>query len=166
VKIAIIGNGGGGKTTLARAIASRYGLKLTHVDSIQFLAGMKVRDREETSRLLNALADEPSWVIDGFGRLDVMTRRFEIADRIVFVDFPLWRHYWWCTKRQVKSLWAPRSELPDGCNEATFSYTIELYKTLWRVHRTIRPELLKIFARPEIAGKVVKVRTMPEWNAV
>lgn len=40
-RIAIIGNGGGGKTTLARSLAEKYSLPLTHVDSIQYLAVMK-----------------------------------------------------------------------------------------------------------------------------
>lgn len=102
-KIAVIGNGGGGKTTLSRSLASRYGLPITHVDSIQYLAEMKVRPKDETTAMLLEVASKERWIIDGFGSIDVMRARFEIADIVVFVDFPLWRHYWWCTKRQIKS---------------------------------------------------------------
>ncbi len=165
-KIAIIGNGGGGKTTLSRSLASRYDLPLTHVDSIQYLAGMQVRPSDQTSAILKAAASQERWVIDGFGSIEVMTERFESADKIVFVDFPLWRHYWWCTKRQVKSIWSPRTELPDGCDEASFAYTIRLYKILWRVHHQIRPRLLDVFAKPEIQHKVVTVVSLKSWNSV
>lgn len=163
-RVAIIGNGGGGKTTLARILGERHGLPITHVDSIQFLAGMKVRDPLETTARLNQVADQERWLIDGFGSFDVMERRFKLADKVVFVDFPLWRHYWWCTKRQFKSIWFPRTELPAGCNEATLSHTIKLYKILWRVHQQIRPRLIELFERPEMKDRVVRISNLKEWQ--
>lgn len=165
-KIAVIGNGGGGKTTLSKVLAKKYLLKLTHVDSIQYLAGMKKRAPDETSHILDLLTQERNWLIDGFGSLEVMKRRFDLADKIVFVDFPLWRHYWWCTKRQIKSLWSPRKELPEGCNEATFSHTIHLYKILWRVHFKIRPNLIEFFQQENIKDKVITIRTLTDWNKI
>ena len=165
-KIAIIGNGGGGKTTLSRLLAARFGLPVTHVDSIQYLPGLKVRDRDETSSLLETIASQPGWIIDGFGSLDVMRRRFELADKVIFVDFPLWRHYWWCLKRQVISIWQPRSELPENCREATLAQTVKLFKILWRVHTEIRPQLLKMFSDPTIADKVLRIRSLTEWTSL
>lgn len=165
-KIAVIGNGGGGKTTLSRRHHQLYQLPLTHVDSIQYTAGMQTRNIEETRAALNKIADMEKWIIDGFGPLDVMEKRFSIADKIVFVDFPIWRHYWWCTKRQMKSLWSPRQELPENCNEASFSHTVKLYKTLWRVHTKIRPQLLEIFSKENIKERVLTIRNVKEWTSL
>lgn len=165
-KIAVIGNGGGGKTTLSRKIAVRHSLTLIHVDSIQYLSGMKVRPIEETSTILNKIANSESWLIDGFGSLEVMEKRFKAADLVVFIDFPIWRHYWWCTKRQVMSYWRPRSELPFGCSEVGIIRTIKLYKTLWRVHTQIRPRLLQIFALPEISSNIMHIKKLSEWEAL
>lgn len=163
-RIAVIGNGGGGKTTLSRELGKKFLLPVTHVDSIQFLPGMGVRPVAETREMLNKVADGERWLIDGFGPFDVMENRFRRADRVIFVDFPLWRHYWWASKRQVKSLRVTRSELPPGCSEAGLRATWRMYKALWRVQTKIRPELMKVFERPEIKPKVVVVRNIRDWE--
>ncbi len=153
-KIAVIGNAGGGKTTLSRRLAQFYQLPLTHVDSIQFLPGMKIRRHAESIALLEKAQAEDAWIIDGFGPLDILEKRLRLADQIIFIDLPLWRHYWWCSKRQIQSLWAPRAELPEGCHEFSLRHTLKLYKNLWQVHKKMRPELLRILSRPEYNLKV------------
>jgi adenylate kinase family enzyme len=163
-RIAVIGNAGGGKTTLARRLAEIHSLPLTHVDAIQFLPGMVIRPHQESMGLLREIQDQEKWIIDGYGPLDILQERFSKSERIVLIDFPIWRHYWWCTKRQIKNLWSRRSELPEGCNEATWSQTVKLYKTLWQVHTKMRPELLRILAREAHKEKVLAVRTLSEWN--
>lgn len=165
-KIAVVGNAGGGKTTLSRRLVELYGLPLTHVDSIQFVAGMKVRPHKESIALLTEIQTQAAWIMDGYGPLDIIEARFQLADKIVFIDFPLWRHYWWCTKRQIRSLWWRREELPEGCDEATFQHTLKLFKTLWRVHHQMRPELLRIFSRESLRGKVHFIRTHRDWRKV
>jgi hypothetical protein len=81
-KISIIGNGGGGKTTLARALASRLELPLYHVDSVQFIPGMKRRPLEETRAQLDAWSNQSEWIIDGFGPMDSIEWRFKASDVI------------------------------------------------------------------------------------
>ena len=127
---------------------------------------MKTRDIVETTNILNSLADENSWLIDGFGSLEVMEKRFIRAEQIIFIDFPIWGHYWWCIKRQVYSIWVPRSELPAGCNEATLSYTFRLFKILWRVHTQIKPKLIHLFNKLELKDKVIRVSTVEQWNRI
>ena len=163
-RVAVIGNGGGGKTTLSRRLSALHGLPLTHVDSIQFLPGLQRRPEPDTRTKLNAIAAGPAWLIDGFGPWDVMEARFRAADHIVFVDFPLWRHYWWCAKRQLQSLARPRSELPEGCDEATLAHTWKLAKILWRVHRQLRPKFIALFSEPELAPRVRHIRDLMAWN--
>jgi adenylate kinase family enzyme len=163
-RIAVIGNAGGGKTTLARRLAEIHVLPLTHVDAIQFLPGMVIRPHQESIRILREIQGQEKWIIDGFGPLDILQERLAKSERIILIDFPLWRHYWWCTKRQIKNLWSRRAELPEGCNEATWSQTVKLYKTLWQVHTKMRPELLRILAREAHKEKVLTIRTLSAWN--
>ena len=166
MKIAVIGNGGGGKTTLSRRLGEIHQLPVTHVDSIQFIPGMQIRPMEETRKILGEITAQENWLIDGYGPLDMIEKRFMMADKIIFVDFPLARHYWWCTKRQIKSLWSRRSELPEGCNEASWAHTVKLFKTLWRVHTQMRPELIRILKRDGLRDKVLFITKFTQWKAI
>jgi adenylate kinase family enzyme len=163
-KVAVVGNAGAGKTTLTQSLAQIHGLPITHVDTIQFLAGMKIRPHAESIAQLNAIQAQEKWIIDGYGPLDIIEKRFQAADRVVFIDFPIWRHYWWCTKRQIKNAWSKREELPEGCDEFSYAQTVKLYRTLWTVHTKMRPELLKIFGRENLKHKMVYIRTYSEWG--
>ncbi len=74
-RVALIGNAGGGKTTLARAVASALDLPLYHVDSVQYEPGFRVRNADETARTLDRWAESDRWVIDGFGaRASILKR--------------------------------------------------------------------------------------------
>ncbi|HEX7673899.1 MAG TPA: hypothetical protein VF412_07005 [Bdellovibrio sp.] len=165
-KIVVVGNAGGGKSTLTRKLARIHGLPVTHVDSIQFLPGMKIRPYKESISILTEIENHDAWIIDGYGPLDIIEKRFLKADRIVFIDFPIWRHLWWCTKRQFLNLFSKRSELPEGCNEATWEHTKKLYKTIWGIHKRMRPELLRIFARDTLKNKMVYIHSLKEWNEI
>ncbi|WP_413288073.1 flagellar protein FlaR [Bdellovibrio sp. HCB337] len=166
MKIAVVGNIAGGKSRLSRALSRVHSLPLTHVDSIQFLPGMKIRPLDETRKALLQVTSQDSWIIDGYGPLDLIEKRFQAADRVVFVDFPIWRHYWWCSKRQVSNLWSRREELPEDCSELTWEHTVKLYKTLWQMHTKMRPELLRIFARDNLKNKMIIVRSLSEWKTL
>ncbi len=165
-RVAVVGNAGGGKTALSRRLAERYQLPLTHVDSIQFLPGMKIRPFKESVAILSEIQSRESWLIDGYGPLDIIVKRFELAECVVFVDFPIWRHFWWCTKRQIQNVWSRRAELPEGCSEVSWAHTLKLYKSIWKAHKLMRPELLRIFDRESLRDKMVYVRTVKDWNRI
>ena len=166
LKIAVVGNAGGGKTRLSRRLSEVHHIPVTHVDTIQFLPGMKIRPQEETRKVLREITNQEKWLIDGYGPLDLIENRFLLADRVIFIDFPIWRHYWWCAKRQVQSPWKRRSELPENCNEATIEHTLKLFKAIWQIHTKMRPELLRIFKKAQLKDKVVHIQNMKDWNQV
>ncbi|WP_413560931.1 adenylate kinase [Bdellovibrio sp. HCB209] len=165
-KIAVIGNAGAGKTVLSRRLAKRWGIQVTHVDSIQFLPGMKIRPHKESIAMLNEVQAAESWIIDGYGPLDILEKRLQLADQIIFLDYPLWRHYWWATKRQIQNLWSPRKELPEGCDEVSWEQTKKLYKTIKNVHRLMRPEMIRILQRDYLKDKVVWVHRLSDLKKI
>ena len=163
-RIAIIGNGGGGKTTLARILGDALDLPVHHVDSIQFQPGWGRTPRDECDAALDTLARGERWIIDGFGGDEVIARRLRAADTVVFVDFALAMHYWWACKRQWQSRLAPRAELPADCPEFTLGYSWRLFKVMWEVHRDFRPWLLNQLGHLDPATRIVSLRHPREWN--
>ena len=87
-RIAVIGNAGGGKTTLSRLLGEALGLPVHHVDSIQYQPGWKRSASAECDRRLDEVAASEFWIIDGFGSDGAIERRLRAADTVVFVDFP------------------------------------------------------------------------------
>jgi adenylate kinase family enzyme len=167
MKISVIGNAGGGKTTLSRQLAMLHQIPATHVDAIQFVAGMKIRPHAESIEALRKIQNQESWIIDGYGPLDILQERLQASDKIIFIDFPIWRHYWWCTKRQIANLRRrQREELPEGCDEASLEQTLKLYKTLWQVHTKMRPELRRILSREHFKSKTRHVSNIRDWNEI
>jgi adenylate kinase family enzyme len=162
-RIAIIGNAGGGKSTLARKLGPALDLPVTHVDSIQYQSGWQRTDTTECDRILDLAAQADRWVIDGYGSDALIERRIDIADTVVFVDFPLWRHYWWASKRQCAARYGQRSELPEKCPEFSFAHTRKLFAVMWLVHRNYTPWFRTLVRRRCETGNII-IRQPAHWN--
>lgn len=140
-KIAIIGNGGGGKSTLAKIIAKTYELPMLEVDHVQFAPGWVRVDPTEVARICDEFADQKRWIIDGFGPWESIIRRFELSNSIIFIDFPLWIHYWWAAERQIAAEKGLIVDSPPGCDYR--GKTKEMFEILWHVDQNIRPKILE-----------------------
>jgi len=108
-RIAVIGNGGGGKSTLARALGKHLGIPVHEVDEVQWLPGWRRAPLDEVALILEGWTADDAWIIDGFGPWPVIDRRMARADTIIYVDFPFRTHLWWAAKRQVASFVQPRA---------------------------------------------------------
>ena len=136
----VIGNAGGGKSTMCRELCSVHALPYLAIDKIQWKPGWCQVHKDEYDRVHDSLISGEHWLVDGYGAWDSVLRRMDAADTIIVVDHPIWVHYWWATKRQLKSLFIGRSDGPSGC--PMWPMTLRLYKMMWLLHKVQRPLLL------------------------
>jgi len=114
MRVAVFGKPGGGKSTLARQIATIANLPLQQLDLLQFeKGGAKVPDEEFLRRHAEALA-QLRWVVDGFGTPHAFEAMLRAADVLVYVERSSLTHYWWVTKRFLKSPFTKPIGWPEG----------------------------------------------------
>jgi len=114
MRIAVFGKPGGGKSTLARQIATTANLPLQQLDLLQYeRGGAMVRDEEFLRRHAEVLAGQ-RWVVDGFGMPHAFEAMLRAADVLVYVERSSLTHYWWITKRFLKSPFVQPLGWPEG----------------------------------------------------
>lgn len=142
-RVCVIGNGGGGKSTIARALARATGIPYYEVDQIQFRPGWSVAPAAEVESRIESIIEQDRWILDGFGPWSTIESRFQRCDVILWVDHPLWVHFWWAAERQMA---AARGEVrfggPDKC--PLEDVTRQMFETIGRVHEELRPKILKL----------------------
>lgn len=164
-RITIIGNGAGGKTTLARALGEVLKLPVHHVDRMQFAAGGRRTPRAQLEEVIAGLVRGDRWIIEGLGSRGSIERRCRAADTVILLDFALLTHYVWAARRQWRSRTHRRPELPADFGEFTLRYTWELGVGIWRAHRFYRRFFLDLVRDLPRTTAVVHLRSTRERDA-
>lgn len=138
-KVLVVGCGGAGKSTLARAMGERFALPVVHLDKLWWLPGWVEREREEFDALLQTELEKTQWVIDGnFAR--TFGLRLQYCDAVVFLELP--------AEECLKSIYArveeyrgrTRPDMTEGCPEqadAEFCAWVEKF------NKTVRGDMLE-----------------------
>lgn len=87
-QVAVFGNAGAGKSTLAKELARLTRLPLYPLDMIQFSAGGAKVPRGEYLKAHADLLGRDAWIIDGFGCLKSAWERFAAADTLLHRSAP------------------------------------------------------------------------------
>ena len=162
-RIAVIGNTCSGKTAFSNRLKNYFDLPLLHVDSVQYLQNLMLRDPNETRTILKKYAENSHWIIDGVGPLKILEDRLEKADLIVVVRPAILVNLYYLLKRQFSLIFGKRPELPAHENsEATPSRTVLLLKHMFNVHRGLWPQLDRILKSEKYSGRVVTFRASGE----
>jgi adenylate kinase family enzyme len=147
-RVAVFGNTGGGKSTLARRLADLTRLPLYPLDMIQFRSGGGKVPHDEYLKAHADLLRRDEWIIDGFGCVASAWERFSKADTLVYIDLPLVTHYWWVTKRLFKGVFVAPQGWPE--NSPMWRSTMNSYKVAWLCHRRMTPRYRQLIA--DVAG--------------
>jgi adenylate kinase family enzyme len=143
-RVAVFGNAGGGKSTLAKRLAELTQLPLYPIDMIQFKRGGDAVPHDEYLRVHADLLCREEWIIDGFGCVSSAWERFSAADTLIYVDLPLLTHYMWVTKRFLKGVFVNPAGWPD--KSPIWSSTISSYRVLPLCHRHLTPRYRQLVA--------------------
>lgn len=159
-RVAVIGNAGGGKSTLCRKLAAAKSLPLYPVDRMQWRPGWVAASSEEIKHLHDQALAAEKWIIDGWGSFDLIAERFAAADTIILVDHALIIHFGWAIKRQVGCIFRPRIDGPPGC--PMLPMTWPLLKMIWQIHFKLRPQLLQLIDTYRESRTVYHIRSPKE----
>jgi len=163
-KVAIIGNAGAGKTTLAKKLSRSAGIPHHSVEKFRFLPEWKLRPEEDIRLGLDELLERETWIIDGWGPWDCIEKRLQAADTIIFVDLPLRIHYWWATKRQIRAVFFPHTiDSPPGCNLAGITWGI--FRLIRWVNCNSVPKLSGLVESQRERREVFHLRSQMEYRA-
>lgn len=161
-RIAVFGNAAGGKTTLSVRLGRALGIPVYPLDRILWGPRWVPLPAEVAEWEHAELIGRERWIIDGFGPWSLLARRFDAADTLIFLDHPLRVHYAWAMKRQLRSVFRPRPDLPDGCS--ALPVTRKLLKRIWRIHKHVRPHLLQMIDARRTSTTVFHIRSPRELN--
>ena len=114
-KVMIIGNAGGGKSTLSNVFGEVLGIPVYSIDRMQINPGWIETEVSEFIQRHDAVLERDSWIIDGLGPIDTVQKRIQSAEMIIFIDFPLYAHFSWTFKRLIINTVYRRPYLVANC---------------------------------------------------
>jgi adenylate kinase family enzyme len=156
-KVAVFGNAGGGKSTLSKRLSEITGLPLYILDKIQFQPGGIEVLKEEYKRAHEEILATDQWIIDGFGCMETLWLRLNKADSLVYVDLPIYVHFWWVTKRLVTGYFKP----PEGWPEKSpiLESSLNSYRALWLCEKYLAPKYREYIKQAQSTKTVYHIRT-------
>ncbi len=161
-KVLIIGSGGAGKSTLARALGAILGVEIIHLDRYFWHPGWVETPREQWREIVASLIARDAWVIDGnYG--STMDIRLPAADTIIFMDFPWWRCLVRVAIRRMRHRGTSRPDVAPGCPE---KLDWAFLKWIWRYPKTRRPAIAKLLAEFAVGRTIIIVRSPREVDAL
>ena len=161
-RVMIIGNAGGGKSRLARAVSAQFDLTYHPLDHLLWQPGWVRTPDTEFRAAHDLIIAADRWVIDGFGPWQSIEARMARSDTIIFVDLPLRTHLWWATKRQIASLFVERKDGPEGC--PMWQVTGRLYAMIWHMHTVERPRIATAIGSTGRHAQVIHITTPRALN--
>ncbi|WP_059172973.1 DNA topology modulation protein [Bacillus sp. FJAT-27445] len=115
-RIVIVGSGGAGKSTLARELGQRLGIKVYHLDAMFWKPGWIPMENGEFIRLQTEIMEGESWIIDGnYG--STVDARLKKADTVIFLHFSTIRCLYGIVKRRIQYQGKTRPDMGKDCLE-------------------------------------------------
>jgi adenylate kinase family enzyme len=138
-RVAVVGSGGAGKSTLSVELGRRTGLPVIHLDQHFWSAGWVPMDDEPWEARVRELVAGERWIIDGNYR-GTMLLRFDRADTVVFLDLPRVICVLSVIWRSIRHIRTPRPDMSDGNPE---KLDPAFLRWIWNFRRRNRPGMIQ-----------------------
>ncbi|MBT5434452.1 MAG: adenylate kinase [Rhodospirillaceae bacterium] len=160
-RIAIIGNAGGGKSTLARLMVRSRDIPLTEIDKLLWKENWREASDEEFHGEHTPLIAGERWLLEGLGKLDSIRPRLLRATWVILIDMVLWQQFWLAAERQIA--WAEGClKYPPAGNHDMIT-TRDMFVTLWDTEHEWMPTVRANVDEAEQAGiKVTRIVSLGE----
>ena len=120
-RIAVVGNSGSGKTTVAARLARALGCPHVELDALYWGPNWTAVPVEEFHRRLDQRLSEPAWVADGNYWGSSAGRHIRRAQTLVWLDYPLRTILWRLLLRIIRR-GLTREELWSGNREVMWRH--------------------------------------------
>ena len=137
-RVAIFGNAGAGKSTLARRLAGLTQLPLYPLDLIQFKRGGGKVAHEDYLKAHADLIRRDEWIIDGFGCVTSAWERFASADTLIHLDLPLSTLFGCVRMRFLTAAFAAPEGWPE--DSPMWRNTLDSWRVVGICHRHLTPK--------------------------
>ena len=167
-RIAVVGSSGSGKTTVARAISSGFGIPHLELDSVFHQPGWTPLPTDDFQTAVRGFTDQEAWVVDGNytsqGIVDVVWPR---ADTVVWLDLSRTQTLRRVTNRTVRRF-VRREQLWNGNKEGWRNFldprpenNVILWS--WTHHARVREQYDARFKDPRWSDlELVHLTSQPE----
>lgn len=155
-RIAIVGCGGAGKSTLARSLGQTLGVPVHHLDVVFWRPHWQHVSEDELVEAQRRIVASDAWILDGsYAR--TLDLRLERAQAVVLLDLPRYVCLWRVVKRVLRYRKQSRPDMAPGCPERL---DLEFLLWIWRFPAQTRPEILTTLA--SFRGSTIRLRSKRE----
>lgn len=161
-KIAIIGNAGSGKTTLAFQLHEKLNLSLYHLDLYYWLPGWERIGIEKFSAIHSDLCKKDAWIMEGI-YMKVLSERILHADVVIFLDTPRYRCMYYVLKRAVLNWGKVVPGSPPGCKQRILDRKFfEFLHWVWSFNKRYRQMIMDLLGEQSNDGKQIYILKSPK----
>jgi adenylate kinase family enzyme len=100
------------------------------------------------------------WIVDGYGCLETLWSRFEVADTLIYIDLPLLIHFFWVSKRLVQGLFTNPEGWPE--NSPVIKSSLTSYRVLIACHRLLTPKYREYVTRIKETKDVYHLKSISD----
>ncbi|MCI8413092.1 MAG: hypothetical protein HFE47_03240 [Clostridia bacterium] len=153
-KILVVGCGGAGKSTFARAMGEKLGIPVVHLDKLWWQPNWIERTPEEFDSLLADSLSQSQWITDGNYRR-TFPLRLQNADFCVFLDIDAKTCMKSVYKRAKTYKGKTRPDITDGCVEQVDP---EFAEWIHNFSQSVRPEMLAELHKSGVPYRIFTAR--------